>query len=424
MPKIMQFPRAVRPAPEPLALYFRPGRNDHRVLSDLIAGGDIGFFGAVLDPTNLSRQGELRDQLVQSKVDLILDPKTQEAAAPGRYTDSLGRLPWINGQITSVEDFQGVAGRRRIADFASFASDEGFTKVIAPSHLLTELDDGTCEANVALVNQLREQLTKTGQGHKGIIYSLAIPYKWFRKPECREKIIECLRSAPIDELWLKVAGTGANATATGVRNYIQAAADFHSLGVPVVADFMGGLAGLSLLAFGSVGGIAHGITFGERFDTSAWAKPSPKSSFGRKRRVYLPKVDMMLDPVIVERLFEAYPRAKAQFGCEDHACCRKSGDTIGNPARHFMIQRIKDVSGLSAIPEQIRPMRFLESKLRRASDLAVALAGLDIGDKDFARQAERNRKRLDALRVALSEQASKHPPRSFSQHPKTRASRE
>ena len=92
--RISQFPRGIRPAPEPLGLYFRVGRNDHKPFSDLIAAGDASLFGAVLDPTNLKRHGELRDQIRDHKMDVILDPKTQESATPGGFKPRLGELPW------------------------------------------------------------------------------------------------------------------------------------------------------------------------------------------------------------------------------------------------------------------------------------------------------------------------------------------
>ena len=42
--------------------------------------------------------------------------------------------------------------------------------------------------------------------------------------------------------------------------YIEACRDFHKQGIPVIGDHVGGLPGLAALAFGAVGGIAHGVT--------------------------------------------------------------------------------------------------------------------------------------------------------------------
>jgi hypothetical protein len=71
------FPRAVRPAPDPLALYLRPGRNDHRDILNLISAGDAACFGAVFDPTLLRRHAELREQILKHRLDALLDTKTQ-----------------------------------------------------------------------------------------------------------------------------------------------------------------------------------------------------------------------------------------------------------------------------------------------------------------------------------------------------------
>lgn len=425
MNKVTQFPRAVRSTPDPLGLYLRPNHNDHKVLSELITAGDTAFCGAVLDPSHLKRQSELRDQILDRRIDLILDPKTQEAAAPGRFSENLGKLPWVGGRCNTFHDFSGTQGRRRVTELAKFAIDEGFTQVMAPTHYLQSADDPWLELDIDNAIKLRNLLDRHSQQRIPIIYSLAIPYKVFRNSEQRNKLINELQRAPIDSLWLKIGSMGSHATSTGIINYIKASEEFHTLGVPIVGDYIGGMAGLSLLSFGAVGGIAHGITFGERFDPSSWAKQPKKGSFGQERRVYVAAIDMMLKPKQAEMLFEASVRAKSLFGCRDKHCCpRGIQDMVGNPARHFMVQRLKHVSELSQIPEQLRPQRFLERHLRPATDLAVSAERIDWKDDEMMRKTQKNRARLDNLRVALGNQAVKKPPSSFSQHPKTRVSRE
>lgn len=417
----------MRSAPDPLGLYLRPNHNDHKVLSELIAAGDTAFFGAVLDPSHLKRQNELRDQILDKRIDLILDPKTQEAAFLGRYTENLGKLPWVGGHCNAQDDFSGTQGRRRVTELAKFALNEGFTQVMSPTHFLQSAEDPWFELDIENAIRLRNLLDRhSSQQRIPIIYSLAIPYKVFRNPEQRNRLISQLKRAPIDSLWLKVGNMGSNATSTGIINYIRAAEEFHALGVAVVGDFIGGMAGLSLLSFGAVGGIAHGITFGERFDPSSWAKkPKQGNRFGQERRVYVAAIDMMLKPKQAEMLFEASTRAKSLFGCRDKHCCpRGIQDMVGNPARHFMVQRLGHVSELSQIPEQLRPQRFLERHLRPATDLAVSAERIDWKDKEMMKKTEKNRVRLDNLRVALGNQAVKKPPISFAAHPKTRASRE
>ncbi|MGH8217083.1 MAG: hypothetical protein ACREUT_00720 [Steroidobacteraceae bacterium] len=54
--------RKLRPAPDPLGLYLRVGRNDQNVLLDLIARGDAQCFGLVIEATAIKRHRELRQQ--------------------------------------------------------------------------------------------------------------------------------------------------------------------------------------------------------------------------------------------------------------------------------------------------------------------------------------------------------------------------
>jgi hypothetical protein len=76
-------PRAVRPAPEPLGLYVRVGRNDHKELLNLLSAGDLGCFGVVIDAVHVDPHRELREQVVEHRLDAILDPKTQAAGTIG-----------------------------------------------------------------------------------------------------------------------------------------------------------------------------------------------------------------------------------------------------------------------------------------------------------------------------------------------------
>ena len=97
---------------------------------------------------------------------------------------------------------------------------------------------------------------------------------------------------------------------------------------------------------------------------------------------------------------------------------------LENPGRHFLYQRIKQIGGLSQVPEQLRPQRFLDTHLRPATDKAVAATRIDWEDAAMVKKMQENRKRLDALRVALGNHAEQTPPRSFANLPKSRAARE
>jgi len=423
-PCVTQFPRAVRPVPEPLGHYVHVGRNDHKALLDLIASGDAALFGSVLDPTLISRHGELRDQVLAHKMDLILNPKTQESATAGGYKEALGSLPWGKGRVHTMPDFEGTSGRTIAADLAQFALDEGFTQVMAPTHVVRAADDPWLSLDVQSSRRLREQPDRKGGARVPVIYPLAIPYKVLRDTEERHALIEAATKSNASAIWLQVDGAGSSGSASMVRNYINAATEMHAIGIPLIADHIGGLVGMSLLAFGAVGGIAHGVTLGERFDTKNWRQPSDRP-FMPSHRVYIRSLDLMLDKKQAGRILSSSPKIRAHFGCNDSRCCPRGVlDMIEHPARHFMYQRAKEISELSAIPELRRPQHFLEHRIRPASDMAVRATSIEWEDPAFEKKMQQHRKRLDSLRVALSAQLDANPQVPYALHPERRATRE
>lgn len=135
-------PRAVRSAPEPLGLYIRAGRNDHLVLLNLIATGRTACCGVVFDAAQEDRHKELKEQVLAHRLDAILDTKAMQMAFPGGHTKALGQLPWGEAdRVHMPSDFQGFAGRRLVATIGDYAIQHGYTELLAPTHLLREIDD-------------------------------------------------------------------------------------------------------------------------------------------------------------------------------------------------------------------------------------------------------------------------------------------
>jgi hypothetical protein len=128
-------PRAVRPVPELLGLYVYAGRNDHKELLNLLSAGDLRSFGVVIHAVHVNRHRELREQVVDHGLDAVLDPATQAAATVGGYTEALGKLPWSLDRPHRVSDFEGRAGRERVARLGDVAVEHGFTQVLAPTSL-------------------------------------------------------------------------------------------------------------------------------------------------------------------------------------------------------------------------------------------------------------------------------------------------
>src|SRR5258708_39432053 len=94
-----------------------------------------------------------------------------------------------------------------------------------------------------------------------------------RDPGQRGAFLAGLADLPFDNLWLRVSGFGADASATMLRGYIAAMMHFQRLGKPIIADGVGGLAALATAAFGAAGGGSHRLWGEERFDARDWDKP-------------------------------------------------------------------------------------------------------------------------------------------------------
>ncbi len=201
----------------------------------------------------------------------------------------------------------------------------------------------------------------------------------------------------MDALWLRVSGFGASQSSSrALLRYIEFARSTHGLGVPVVAERTGTL-GLALLAFGAVGGIEQGVTFGERFDVKPLLRePSGSAGFMPAPRVYLAEIGAFIKQNEAEQLFTDRS-AKNRFGCQRPCCKRGIHDMLRDPRRHFLVCRSDEIAELSRVPVQVRPDQYLDTWLRPASDrVGVAARVLP--------RLSKHCKRLDEWRTALSDQ--------------------
>jgi len=418
--------RLVRPAPDPLGLFLRVGQAGQKDLQTFITAGDAAFSGVVFEAKRVEKQKELLSLVLEHRIDAVLDPQTQAMGTPGGYAKSMDSLPWSAQRMHTLNDFSTELARRKFADdIAQFAIKHGFTQILAPTHLISGPNDPWLDIDLATTVALRSALRRRDASSIQINYSLAISYEAFRTESKRQLVLDRLRNLDVDSLWLHVDGCGSDSSPAAVIRYGDAATAFHCLGVPIIADHMGGLVGLSLLAFGVVGGVSHGITSGERFSCGHWKKVLTTKPFAQGIRVYLPILDLMLPRVDAEKVFETGAKARTAFGCRNTACCgRGVPDMLQAPARHFLYQRTREVAGLSQIPESLRPAQFLEEHLRPASDRALVAMSLALPEPLQKKMASQS-KRLNDLRVALGAYAQKRRNDvTFAQHPKTRATRE
>lgn len=117
MSNVIYLPRPLtqRPRSAGLGFYVRVGRNDHIEMMHLVAAGERGIFGFVIDAHNVDRHRELITEARKHGFDAILDPKSQPMGFPGGITPSLAALPWGSERHHNLTDFDGAEGQRRRA---------------------------------------------------------------------------------------------------------------------------------------------------------------------------------------------------------------------------------------------------------------------------------------------------------------------
>jgi hypothetical protein len=391
-------PRLLRPVEPPLGLYFRPGRNDHQKMLDLIAEDQLAFSGLVLDACLTGRHSELRAEAAGRDLEAVLDSRCAELATEGGFLRSgVSELPWASEAMHTPEALAGQGGAAVVDAIAEHVEHHGFNAALAPTHLLQEEDDPWFEVDVALTRELRRNLNRRGLAQTPIYYPLSITSGMFRDDDTRARLSKELRGLPIDALWLRVSPFGATSGPLALRRYIEACRDLHELSVPLVAEHTGA-AGVALLAFGAVGGIESGITFGERFDARPpLRRPSHGTPFAPQPRVYIRELGAFLTRAQAATFFERQ-QMKTVFGYKSDRCCRRGwADMLSDPRRHFTLRRAAEVAEVSRAPSTLRPQNYLDRFLRPATDLALRASRVEPALKVPQRRLEGWRVTLGAM---------------------------
>lgn len=389
--------------PQPVAHFLRIGANGHRRLEELLAAGQLPVQRFVVEAGAFGRQTDLINALRRDGQEIVLDTNVAELSVIGRYQGAAKGAPWANpdGILTEAHFKSGSNEFDVVGKIARFVVAEKIPRVQAPAHLVTDILDPWFRVDLETCLALRRALDIEGGKHVAIDYPLMISNAVLNDPAQRREFVTKLSSMPIDSLWLRVSGFGAHATAAGLRKYISAVQDFHSLGKPVVADGVGGLSALAMVSFGATCGIAHGVAEKERFDTKDWHKPPKESGGGGGYAMLLPGIDRLLKRAEAEVLLAA-PGGRRLLSCNNRACCPHGfEDTIKDPKGHYLRQRAWECEAISAVPEQRRPQHFLNKDLAQADRTARQVSKLKVSDASLAQKMLENSRRLDRMRVVL-----------------------
>jgi hypothetical protein len=210
-----------------------------------------------------------------------------------------------------------------------------------------------------------------------------------------------MQSQPIDNLIIRLSGFGADAGPLTIKRTLIALEDLHRLGYPVVLDHVGGLVGLSALAYGVASGIAHGIGEHDRFDAREWHKPwkerDPETPFARSTYIPLPGFDKSFRKEDLQAI-AATPGGRRLVACQDRSCCAHGlTSMLENPRAHIAQQKRRAIDELGQVPDARRIGHFLDHEMRSAERKAGDLARLNTGVDKLNKALAEGRKRIDSM---------------------------
>jgi len=393
------------PRPEPIGHFIRIGSSGHRQLETLHSSGRLPVNRVVAEAASLKAQSELLGSLRNGGAEITLDTRIAELSELGSYVPSAQWLTSADKTRPMIpKDFSGDGSRRIAAEVATVAVANAVNCVLAPSHFIADARSPWWQIDLQLCVDLRRALDEIGGGNIRTDYCLITSYSTLREPEQRRAFLASLRDLPFENLWLRISAFGADATATAVGRFISAVTDFHALDHPLVADHVGGLAGLAVAAFGCTAAIAHGVSEKERFNARPWLLPrkdGENGGGGQSGRVYLPTIDRYFKIDDARSLLEVRG-ARPLLACQDRDCCpRGADDTFKNPKAHFITQRLIQLSDLSETSEHRRVSRFLDFHLAPADRRARLAAKLETGNSKTKMALQETSLRLDRMRDVL-----------------------
>ena len=356
-----------------------------------------------MEAATASKQKELISLLKEAKRELILDTNVAELSSVGKFQGQSKVAPWADADGPLTPDHFASGANHNVIGKIARLVDHDFDVVLAPTHMLTSSTSSWLGVDRKSCIALRRALDSEGGRDIAIDYPLITSIGALRDPIQRRTFMEMMKDLPIDNIWLRISGFGAEATAMGIRRYIASVSEFLRLEKPIIADGIGGMAALATVAFGAAGGIAHGVAEKERFDASDWDKPRSSGGGGSEKRILIPGIDRLLNMQQMEILIAA-PGGRRLFSCSDRSCCAHGwDDTRRDPKGHYLFQRAKQLRALSAIPNSHRIEHFLSHDLADSTQTARKAARIRTNDESVREALLRSSERLERISDVLED---------------------
>lgn len=384
---------------------IRTGEGFYRQLEHLYAEGRLPAGTVIVDASKARYQREFIRSLRESASDIILDTKVAELSEIGKFRGAAKGAPWAlteEDRPLVPADFEVGSNADLYGKIARHAVELGVTAVMAPTHFLCAgADDPWLTVDRAAVPRLRMALDREGGSAIAIDYPLIVPHIRLLDAAHRLQLLDAFQGLPIDNLMVRLSGFGADAGPLTTKRTLIALEDLHRLGYPVVLDHVGGLVGLSALAYGVVSGIAHGIGEHDRFDAREWHKPpkerDPEAPFGRAIYIPLPGFDKSFRKADLQAIAAA-SGGRRLVACQDRQCCAHGlNSMLDNPRAHIAQQKRRAIAALQQVPDARRVGHFLDGEMRGAERKAGDLARLNTGDDKLNKALAEGRKRIDSM---------------------------
>ena len=390
------------PTVNPIGHFVRIGHTGHRVLESLYTAGRVSISHAVFDANQINKQKDLLHTLFDGDTEIILDTKCAELAYEAGLNSSIKELPWANPHRKHwVGDWVGSNGSRRVEQIVEFAIKAGVDTILSPSHPIESLDSDWLDVDIQIANQLHDLLDEYSAKHIRVDYHLTVPVSLLRNLNEVLQIVQKIADKPVGNIWFRISNFGMNASVTGIKRLIDLAWNLQSCRTPLIADNVGGLTGISLAAFGAVGGISHGIAEKENFKISTWRKVQEKSTGGPKPRIYFPQLDLYLQKDRAE-IFLKGRGTKSLAVCNDPKCCQGIDEMMKNFKVHALNQSCKQIEILNKQPE-LKRANYLLGDLLQTTGRTLRKAMRIKLDNDSITEKFRDRShRVDSLHSMLS----------------------
>ena len=409
---IIQFPKQ-KAVFQPFAHFIRLGEGSYRRVADLIAAGILTSKRVVIDASKAYHQRDSIEMLRGRETEIILDPRTIELSSRQKCGGLAASTPWASpnkGTPLGPEFFRKGHTADIYGQIAKMCVELGVDAVLAPTHFIGDPGfDGWYRINVEGCELLRKALDDSGGQNIRIDCLLAARLSDLCKPDFQRQFLTDLPSMPVDNLWLRLSMSPIESSPTNAQRLIGTLAGWHNAGVPIIMDYVGGLAGEALLSMNVVSGIAHG--FGEQttFTTSNWndapkeRDPEDGKKGGRAQRISVTALGRTFTVKEMEVLLSAHGARSLLLPTERHIAPNGVQD-IQNDARRFNAadaeHRLREIS---KVPTVDRPEFFAQTRMREVASTANRVEKLN----PKAEIAKANNVDLAKLQKRLADQRQK-----------------